>query len=65
MDSTFPQELLDLKIRVDHWRITRRFIRKPSVIRREISMPLLYPPLRTHFTSPEEIYGFQFSAGSA
>ena len=38
---------------------------KPSVIRREISMPLLYAPLRTHFTSPEEIYGFHFPAGSA
>ena len=38
---------------------------KPSVIRREISMPLLYPPLRTHFTSPEEIYGFHFPAGPA
>jgi hypothetical protein len=22
MDSTFPQDLLDLKIRVDHWRTT-------------------------------------------
>ena len=28
MDSTFPPDLLDLNIRVDHWRITRRFIRE-------------------------------------
>ena len=28
MDSNFPLDLLDLKIRVDHWRTTRRFIRK-------------------------------------
>ena len=36
MDSAFPQDLLDLKIRVDHWRTTRRFIRKPSVVRRAL-----------------------------
>ena len=28
MDSTLPQRLLDLKLRVDHWRTTRRFIRE-------------------------------------
>lgn len=28
MDSIFPRDLLDLKIRVDHWCITRRFTRE-------------------------------------
>ncbi|MFN6201743.1 MAG: FG-GAP repeat protein, partial [Acidobacteriota bacterium] len=38
---------------------------KPSVIRREIPAPFVYLPLRTHFTSPEELYGFHFPAGPA
>jgi hypothetical protein len=29
MDSNFPQYLLDLKIRIDNWLFTRRFIRQP------------------------------------
>ena len=42
MDSTFPQDLLDLKIRVDHWRTTRRFIREalPTELRDAITESL-------------------------
>jgi hypothetical protein len=29
MDSIAPQDLLDLKSRIDLWRSTRRFIRQP------------------------------------
>ena len=29
MNSTTPQDLLDLKSRIDLWRSTRRFIRQP------------------------------------
>ena len=28
MDWNFPQDLLDLKNRIDHWRLTRRFVRE-------------------------------------
>ena len=48
MDSTFPQDLLDLKIRVDHWRTTRRFIREalPSELRDAITESLTRHPVR-------------------
>jgi hypothetical protein len=48
MDSTFPQDLLDLKIRVDHWRTTRRFIREalPTDLRDAITESLSRHPVR-------------------
>ena len=48
MDSTFPQDLLDLKIRVDHWRTTRRFIREalPSELSDAITESLTRHPVR-------------------
>ena len=48
MDSTFPQDLLDLKIRVDHWRTTRRFIREalPTELRDAITESLSRHPVR-------------------
>ena len=38
MDSNFPQDLLDLKNRIDHWRLTRRFVREalPAELREAI-----------------------------
>ena len=48
MDVTFPQDLHDLKIRVDHWRTTRRFIREalPSELRDAITESLTRHPVR-------------------
>ena len=48
MDSTFPQDLLDLKLRVDHWRTTRRFIREalPTELRDAITESLSRHPVR-------------------
>ena len=48
MDSTFPQDLLDLKIRVDHWRTTRRFIREalPTELRQAVTECLSRHPVR-------------------
>jgi hypothetical protein len=48
MDSTFPQDLLDLKIRVDHWRTTRRFIREalPTELRQAVTECLSCHPVR-------------------
>jgi hypothetical protein len=42
MDVTFPQDLHDLKIRVDHWRTTRWFIREalPKELRDAITESL-------------------------
>ena len=47
MDSTFPQDLLDLKICVDHWRTTRRFIREalPPELRQTITECLSRQPV--------------------
>lgn len=33
MDSTIPQDLLDLKSRLDHWRSTRRVIREAEGVK--------------------------------
>ena len=48
MDSTFPQDLLDLKLRVDHWRTTRRFIREalPTELRQAVTECLSRHPVR-------------------
>ena len=48
MDSIFPQDLLDLKLRVDHWRTTRRFIREaiPTELRQAITECLSRHPVR-------------------
>jgi hypothetical protein len=48
MDSTLPQDLLDLKLRVDHWRTTRRFIREalPTELRQAVTECLSRHPVR-------------------
>ena len=46
MDSNFPQDLLDLKHLIDHWRLTRRFIRQalPAELRKAITQTLSRHP---------------------
>lgn len=47
MDSNFPQDLLDLKNRIDHWRLTRRFVREalPAELREAIIQILSHHPV--------------------
>jgi hypothetical protein len=47
MDSNFPQDLLDLKNRIDHWRLTRRFVREalPAELREAIIQILSRHPV--------------------
>ena len=47
MDSKFPQDLLDLKNRIDHWRHTRRFVREalPAELREAIIQILSRHPV--------------------
>ena len=48
MDSTLPQDLLDLKIRVNHWRTSRRLILEalPKELREAITESLSRHPVR-------------------
>jgi hypothetical protein len=47
MDSNFPQDLPDLKNRIDHWRLTRRFVREalPAELREAIIQILSHHPV--------------------
>jgi len=47
MDSNFPQDLLDLKKRIDNWRLTRRFVREalPAELREAIIQRLSRHPV--------------------
>lgn len=47
MDSNFPQDLLDLKNRIDNWHLTRRFVREalPAELREAIIQMLSRHPV--------------------
>jgi hypothetical protein len=66
MDSTFPQDLLNLKIRVDHWRTTRPFIREalPTELREAITECLSRHPIRL-IKKALKLYPYRFRMTSS